>query len=97
MDRLESNPVAVASCASCAPAKAPGASSDRNAESRLAIGEFSDIRVIQRRLSDRLVSTEITGTTGRATGTVVGATFFGRGWGHGVGMCQDEVSGLGKR
>ena len=32
----------------------------------LAIGEFSDMRVIQRGLSERLVSTEIVGTTGRA-------------------------------
>ncbi len=86
----------------------------------LAIGEFSDMRVIQRGLSERLVSTEITGTAGRATvpalrlrtllslrdslfsydiernasGTVVGATFFGRGWGHGVGMCQVGAYGM---
>jgi stage II sporulation protein D len=86
----------------------------------LAIGEFSDMRVIQRGESGRLVSTEIIGTTGRATvpalrlrtllslrdslfsydvernaaGEVVGATFFGRGWGHGVGMCQVGAYGM---
>ena len=86
----------------------------------LAIGEFSDLRVIQRGASERLVSTEIIGTTGRravpalrlrtllslrdslfsydiernAAGTVVGATFFGRGWGHGVGMCQVGAYGM---
>lgn len=86
----------------------------------LAIGEFSDMRVIERGVSERLVSTEITGTTGRATvpalrlrtlmslrdslfsydiernadGAVVGATFFGRGWGHGVGMCQVGAYGM---
>jgi stage II sporulation protein D len=86
----------------------------------LAIGEFSDMRVIQRGESERLVSTEIVGTTGRATvaalrlrtrlglrdslfsydiernaaGAVVGATFFGRGWGHGVGMCQVGAYGM---
>ncbi|HXG55018.1 MAG TPA: SpoIID/LytB domain-containing protein [Vicinamibacterales bacterium] len=86
----------------------------------LAIGEFRGMRVIQRGLSERLVSTELTGTTGRATvpalrlrtllslrdslfsydiernasGTVVGATFFGRGWGHGVGMCQVGAYGM---
>jgi stage II sporulation protein D len=86
----------------------------------LAIGEFSDMRVIQRGLSERLVSTEIVGTSGRRTvpalrlrtllslrdslfsydvernaaGTVVGATFFGRGWGHGVGMCQVGAYGM---
>ena len=86
----------------------------------LKIGDFTDMRVIQRGLSERLVSTEISGTTGRATvralrlrtllslrdslfsydvernasGTVVGATFFGRGWGHGVGMCQVGAYGM---
>jgi len=86
----------------------------------LAIGEFSDMRVIQRGLSERLVSTEIVGASGRRTvpalrlrtllslrdslfsydiernaaGTVVGATFFGRGWGHGVGMCQVGAYGM---
>jgi stage II sporulation protein D len=86
----------------------------------LAIGEFTDMRVIQRGLSERLVSTEIIGTTGRRTvpalrlrtllslrdslfsydierntaGTVVGASFFGRGWGHGVGMCQVGAYGM---
>ena len=86
----------------------------------IAIGEFSDMRVLQRGESERLVRTEIVGTTGRATvtalrlrtllglrdslfsydiernaaGTVVGATFFGRGWGHGVGMCQVGAYGM---
>ena len=86
----------------------------------LAIGEFADMRVIKRGLSERLVSTEIIGTTGRRTvpalrlrtllslrdslfsydiernaaGTVVGASFFGRGWGHGVGMCQVGAYGM---
>jgi len=86
----------------------------------LAIGEFTDMRVIQRGLSERLINTEIVGTTGRRTvpalrlrtllslrdslfsydvernaaGTVVGASFFGRGWGHGVGMCQVGAYGM---
>jgi stage II sporulation protein D len=86
----------------------------------LAVGEFTDMRVLQRGLSERLISTEIIGTTGRATvpalrlrtllslrdslfsydiernagGAVVGATFFGRGWGHGVGMCQVGAYGM---
>ena len=29
-----------------------------------------------------------------ASGEVVGATFFGRGWGHGVGMCQVGAYGM---
>lgn len=86
----------------------------------LAIGEFTDMRVIDRGQSERLISTEILGTTGRATvpalrlrtllalrdslfsydiernadGAVLGATFFGRGWGHGVGMCQVGAYGM---
>ena len=86
----------------------------------LAIGEFDDLRVIQRGESERLISTEVVGTTGRRTvpalrlrtllslrdslfsydiernaaGAVVGATFFGRGWGHGVGMCQVGAYGM---
>jgi stage II sporulation protein D len=86
----------------------------------MAIGEFSDLRVLQRGESERLVRTEIVGTTGRGTvaalrlrtllglrdslfsydiernaaGAVVGATFFGRGWGHGVGMCQVGAYGM---
>jgi stage II sporulation protein D len=86
----------------------------------LAIGEFADMRVIDRGESERLISTEIIGTEGLATvpalrlrtllslrdslfsydiernadGAVVGATFFGRGWGHGVGMCQVGAYGM---
>jgi peptidoglycan hydrolase-like amidase len=86
----------------------------------LAIGEFSDLRVIKRGESERLISTEVVGSAGRRTvpalrlrtllalrdslfsydiernaaGAVVGATFFGRGWGHGVGMCQVGAYGM---
>jgi stage II sporulation protein D len=86
----------------------------------LAIGEFTDMRVIERGQSERLISTEIVGSAGRRTvpalrlrtllslrdslfsfdiernaaGAVVGATFFGRGWGHGVGMCQVGAYGM---
>ena len=86
----------------------------------LAIGEFSDLRVIQRGQSERLISTEVIGTMGRRTvpalrlrtllalrdslfsydiernaqGAAIGATFFGRGWGHGVGMCQVGAYGM---
>jgi stage II sporulation protein D len=86
----------------------------------LAIGEFSDMRIVQRGPSERPVNTEIIGTGGRRTvpalrlrtllglrdslfsydiernavGGVVGAMFFGRGWGHGVGMCQVGAYGM---
>jgi stage II sporulation protein D len=86
----------------------------------LAVGEFTDMRVLQRGPSERLINTEIAGSAGRRTvpalrlrtllglrdslfsydlernaaGTIVGATFFGRGWGHGVGMCQVGAFGM---
>jgi stage II sporulation protein D len=86
----------------------------------IAIGEFTDMRVLQRGSSDRAVSTEVIGSAGRrtvpalrirtllglrdslfsydiernASGAVVGATFYGRGWGHGVGMCQVGAYGM---
>jgi stage II sporulation protein D len=86
----------------------------------LNLGEFTDLRVLQRGQSERLVNTEIVGTTARRTvpalrlrtllglrdslfsydiernaaGAVIGATFFGRGWGHGVGMCQVGAFGM---
>ena len=86
----------------------------------LAIGEFTDMRVVERGASERPISTEIIGSSGRravpalrlrtllalrdslfsfdiernASGAVLGATFFGRGWGHGVGMCQVGAYGM---
>lgn len=86
----------------------------------LNIGEFTDMRVVQRGASERPISTDVIGTSGRAAvpalrlrtllalrdslmsydiernaaGAVVGATFFGRGWGHGVGMCQVGAYGM---
>jgi peptidoglycan hydrolase-like amidase len=86
----------------------------------LAIGDFTDMRVVERGQSERLISTEIIGSAARrtvpalrlrtllslrdslfsfdiernATGAVLGATFFGRGWGHGVGMCQVGAYGM---
>lgn len=86
----------------------------------LAIGAFTDMRVVERGQSERLISTEIVGSAGHRTvpalrlrtllslrdslfsfdiernavGAVTGATFFGRGWGHGVGMCQVGAYGM---
>jgi stage II sporulation protein D len=86
----------------------------------LMIGEFTDMHVLQRGASERAVSTEVIGTSGRRTvpalrirtllglrdslfsydiernaaGNVIGAMFFGRGWGHGVGMCQVGAYGM---
>jgi stage II sporulation protein D len=86
----------------------------------LNIGEIRGIRVIQRGPSERPISTEVTGTLGRATvralrirtllglrdsmfyfdeernaqGVLIGMTFYGSGWGHGVGMCQVGAFGM---
>jgi len=86
----------------------------------LNIGEIRGIRVIQRGPSERPISTEVTGTSGRSTvralrlrsllglrdsmfyfdeernaqGTLIGMTFYGTGWGHGVGMCQVGAYGM---
>jgi stage II sporulation protein D len=86
----------------------------------LAIGDFTDLRVVERGPSDRAVNTEIVGARGRKTvaalrlrtllglrdtlfsydiernarGAVLGMTFYGRGWGHGVGMCQVGAFGM---
>jgi peptidoglycan hydrolase-like amidase len=86
----------------------------------LAIGDFTDMRVIERGPSERPIATEVIGTSGRRTvpalrlrtllglrdslfsfdiernaqGAVVGMSVFGRGWGHGVGMCQVGAYGM---
>ena len=86
----------------------------------LAVGELTDMRVLDRGPSDRAVNTEVVGSRGRRTvpalrlrtllglrdtlfsydiernarGAVLGMTFYGRGWGHGVGMCQVGAFGM---
>jgi len=86
----------------------------------LAVGDFTDMRFVERGPSGRPVSTEIIGSSGRRTvpalrlrtllalrdslfsfdiernagGAVLGMTFYGRGWGHGVGMCQVGAYGM---
>lgn len=86
----------------------------------LNLGEIRGIRVLERGPSERLVSTEITGASGKASvralrlrtllglrdslfyfdeernskGDLIGITFFGTGWGHGVGMCQVGAYGM---
>jgi peptidoglycan hydrolase-like amidase len=86
----------------------------------LNIGGFQNMRVVARGPSERLLRTEITGSSGQTTvralrlrtlmglrdslfsfdiernaqGEVLGVMFFGRGWGHGVGMCQVGAYGM---
>ena len=84
------------------------------------LGDLTDMRVIERGPSERLVTTEIAGSNGRRTvralrlrtllglrdslfsfdiernarGAILGVTLYGRGWGHGVGMCQVGAYGM---
>ena len=86
----------------------------------LAVGDFTDLRVLEQGPSGRPVRTEIVGSSGRRTvtalrirtllslrdslfsfdiernagGAVLGMSFYGRGWGHGVGMCQVGAYGM---
>jgi peptidoglycan hydrolase-like amidase len=86
----------------------------------LGIGEFTDLRIVDRGPSERPVNADIIGSRGRqtvralrlrtllglrdslfsfdiernASGAVLGMTFYGRGWGHGVGMCQIGAYGM---
>jgi peptidoglycan hydrolase-like amidase len=86
----------------------------------LAIGDVSDVHVLERGSSERAINTEIVGARGRRTlpalrvrtllglrdslfsydaernarGDLLGMTFYGRGWGHGVGMCQVGAFGM---
>ena len=86
----------------------------------LNIGELKGFQVIERGPSERPISTEIIGTTGRtrvralrfrslfalrdslayfdeernAKGELIGMSFYGQGWGHGVGMCQVGAFGM---
>jgi stage II sporulation protein D len=86
----------------------------------LAVGDFTDLRVLDQGPSGRAIRTEIVGATARRTvpalrlrtllslrdtlfsfdiernaaGAVLGMTFYGQGWGHGVGMCQVGAYGM---
>ena len=86
----------------------------------LNLGTIQGLRVIQRGASERPISTEVTGSRGKATlralrlrsllglrdslvyfdearnaaGDLLGITFYGSGWGHGVGMCQVGAYGM---
>jgi len=86
----------------------------------LNIGELKGIQVIERGPSERPITTELIGTTGRTrvralrfrslfalrdslayfdeernrNGELIGMSFYGQGWGHGVGMCQVGAYGM---
>src|SRR5207248_7769092 len=78
------------------------------------------LRVVARGPSERPITTEIVGSTGRTSvralrfrtllslldslvyfdeernskGDLIGMSFYGQGWGHGVGMCQVGAFGM---
>ncbi len=87
------------------------------------IGSLTDLRVVSRGRSQRVIDLELVGSNGTAhvrggrirsalglreqlfviernyneDGRVSGFTFLGRGWGHGVGMCQVGAYGLARQ
>ena len=87
------------------------------------IGSLTDVRVISRGRSRRVIDLEVVGSNGTThvrggrirsalglreqlfviernydeNGRVTGFTFLGRGWGHGVGMCQVGAYGLARQ
>ena len=88
----------------------------------LNLGDFMDMRVVERGPSERPITTEVVGSNARRTvralrlrtllglrdslfsfdiernagGAVLGMTVYGRGWGHGVGMCQVGAYGMAR-
>lgn len=94
----------------------------RLARSVRGIGAITDLRVVARGSSRRVIDLEVIGTQGvghvrggrirsalglreqlfvidrvYANDRVAGFVFVGRGWGHGVGMCQYGAYGLAKQ
>ncbi len=86
----------------------------------LNIGELKGLKVVDRGPSQRPITTEVIGATGRSRvralrfrtllglrdslayfdeernsrGELIGMSFYGQGWGHGVGMCQVGAFGM---
>jgi stage II sporulation protein D len=101
----------------------PGQVQARLARSARGIGQLTDLRVVSRGSSHRVIDLEVIGTSGTAhvrggrirsalgfreqlfvidreydsSGRVTRFVFTGRGWGHGVGMCQVGAYGLAKQ
>jgi SpoIID/LytB domain protein len=95
----------------------------RLARSVRGVGTITDLRIVSRGSSRRVIDLEVVGTlgTGHVRGgkirsalglreqlfvldriyntndRVTGFVFIGRGWGHGVGMCQYGAYGLAKQ
>jgi len=92
-------------------------------DKRLSVGTLTDLRVVRRGVSGRIVELEVVGTSGSAvvkgfdvrslldlresltvvelqrdpSGRITGAVFSGKGWGHGVGLCQVGAYGMAVR
>jgi stage II sporulation protein D len=96
---------------------------ERSIRKRVDVGTLTDLRVIRRGVSGRVVELEVVGTRGtervrgfdirrllglreslvvfeiqrRGDGTVDAVTFSGKGWGHGIGLCQVGAYGMALR
>jgi stage II sporulation protein D len=100
-----------------------GAELKEAVDKRVSIGALTDLRVLRRGSSGRIVELEVVGSAGStvvkgfdvrnlldlresltvielqrdASGRIASAVFAGKGWGHGVGLCQVGAYGMAMR
>jgi hypothetical protein len=100
-----------------------GAELQEAVDKRVPVGQLSDLRVLRRGASGRIVELEVVGSSGSTvikgfdvrnlldlresltvielqrdgTGAISSAVFAGKGWGHGVGLCQVGAYGMAMR
>ena len=100
-----------------------GAELQEAVDKRVQVGRLSDLRVLRRGASGRIVELEVAGSSGSsvvkgfdvrnlldlresltvielqrdASGGIASAVFAGKGWGHGVGLCQVGAYGMALR
>lgn len=100
-----------------------GAELKEAVDKRVSIGALTDLRVIRRGASGRIVELAVVGSQGStvvkgfdvrnlldlresltvielqrdASGRIASAVFAGKGWGHGVGLCQVGAYGMAMR
>jgi stage II sporulation protein D len=92
-------------------------------DKRVPVGRLTDLRVLRRGASGRIVELEVVGSGGSSVvkgfdvrnlldlresltvielqrdpgGRITAAVFAGKGWGHGVGLCQVGAYGMALR
>jgi stage II sporulation protein D len=100
-----------------------GAELQESVDKRVPVGRLTDLRVLRRGASGRIVELEVVGSGGSSvvkgfdvrnlldlresltvielqrdgSGNITSAVFAGKGWGHGVGLCQVGAYGMAMR